>query len=79
MGVFGAPPLGCLPFMRTMFGGLERKCREEINMASKLFNSKISSELHKLHQNWPQAKIVYINIYDPLLNIIQNPMKYGKI
>ncbi|XP_022636032.1 GDSL esterase/lipase At3g14820 [Vigna radiata var. radiata] len=77
MGVFGAPPLGCLPFMRTMFGGLERKCREEINMASKLFNSKISSELHKLHQNWPQAKIVYINIYDPLLNIIQNPMKYG--
>ncbi|ESW08100.1 hypothetical protein PHAVU_009G018300 [Phaseolus vulgaris] len=77
IGVFGAPPLGCLPFMRTLFGGVERECTEEINMASKLFNSKLSAELHNLNQNWPQAKIVYIQIYDPLLNIIQNPIKYG--
>lgn len=77
--MFGAPPLGCVPFMRTLFGGVERECGEEINMASKLFNSKLSAELHKLQRrNWPQSRIVYIHIYDPLLNIIQNPTKYGK-
>ncbi|KAH1109415.1 hypothetical protein AAZX31_04G022000 [Glycine max] len=77
IGVFGAPPLGCLPFVRALFGGLRRLCSEEINMASKLFNSKLSSELHKLNQSLPQAKVVYIHIYDSLLNIIQNPTKYG--
>ena len=75
--MFGAPPLGCLPFVRTLFGGLERVCTEEINMASKLFNSKLSSELHNLNQSLPQAKVVYIRIYDSLLNIIQNPINYG--
>lgn len=75
--MFGAPPLGCLPFVRALFGGLRRLCSEEINMASKLFNSKLSSELHNLNQSLPQAKVVYIRIYDSLLNIIQNPTKYG--
>ncbi|RDX72032.1 GDSL esterase/lipase EXL3, partial [Mucuna pruriens] len=77
IGVFGAPPLGCLPFVRTLFGGIERMCSEEINMASKLFNSKLSTQLHNLNQSLPQAKVVYINIYDPLLDIMQNPTKYG--
>ncbi|KAL2346229.1 hypothetical protein Fmac_000229 [Flemingia macrophylla] len=57
IGVFGAPPLGCLPFLRTLFGGLQRICVEEINMASKLFNSKLSSELQNLNQSLPQAKV----------------------
>jgi len=79
IGVFGAPPLGCLPSMRTLFGGIVRDCAEEINMASKLFNSKLSAELHSLNQDLPQARIVNIHVYDPLLNVIKNPSKYGKI
>ncbi|TKY75265.1 GDSL esterase/lipase [Spatholobus suberectus] len=77
IGVFGAPPLGCLPFVRTLFGGIQRMCTEEINMASKLFNSKLSAELHNLNQSLPQAKVMHIQVYDPLLDIIQNPTKYG--
>ncbi|KAJ1387613.1 SGNH hydrolase superfamily [Sesbania bispinosa] len=77
IGVFGAPPLGCVPFERTLFGGIERKCSEEVNMASKLFNAKLSAELDSLNQNLPQAKIVYIDVYNPLLHIIENPTKYG--
>ncbi|RDX62481.1 GDSL esterase/lipase, partial [Mucuna pruriens] len=77
IGVFGAPPLGCLPFIRTLFGGIERMCSEEINMASKTYNSKLSAQLHNLNQSLPQAKVVYIHVYDPLLDIVQNPTKYG--
>ncbi|XP_027356992.1 GDSL esterase/lipase EXL3-like [Abrus precatorius] len=77
IGVFGAPPLGCLPLARTMFGGEQRKCSQEINLASKLFNSKLSAELHNLKQSLPQARVVYIHIYDSLLDIIQNPTKHG--
>ncbi|RDX72255.1 GDSL esterase/lipase, partial [Mucuna pruriens] len=50
IGVFCAPPLGCLPFVRSLFGGLERMCNKEINMTSKLFNSKLSAQLHNLKQ-----------------------------
>lgn len=77
IGVLGAPPLGCLPFERTLFGGIERKCSQEINLASKMFNAKLSSELHHLNQNLPQVKVVYIDVYSPLLHIIENPTKYG--
>lgn len=77
IGVFGAPPLGCLPFIRTLFGGPQRVCTDEINNASKLFNSKLSSELQNLNQSLSQSRVVYIHIYDPLLDVIQNPNKHG--
>lgn len=77
IGVFGAPPVGCLPFMRTLFGGIERNCLQEINLASKLFNAKLSTEMEYLRQNLPQGKVVYIDVYDPLLHIIENPTNYG--
>ncbi|XP_061359301.1 GDSL esterase/lipase EXL3-like [Gastrolobium bilobum] len=77
IGVFGAPPVGCLPFERTLFGGIERKCSQEINMASTLFNAKLSAEMDYLNQNMPQAKVVYVDVYNPLLHIIENPTTYG--
>ncbi|XP_057435084.1 GDSL esterase/lipase EXL3-like [Lotus japonicus] len=77
IGVFGAPPVGCLPFMRTLFGGIERNCLQEIDLASKLFNAKLSTEMEYLNQNLPQGKVVYIDVYDPLIHIIENPTDYG--
>ncbi|XP_056846412.1 GDSL esterase/lipase EXL3 isoform X1 [Raphanus sativus] len=77
IAVFGAPPLGCVPSQRTLGGGLLRECAENYNEAAKLFNSKISAKLDLLHKTLPGIKPVYINIYDPLLNIIQSPAKYG--
>ncbi|KAL0701874.1 hypothetical protein Bca4012_057996 [Brassica carinata] len=77
IAVFGAPPLGCVPSQRTVGGGLLRECAENYNEAAKLFNSKISTKLELLHKTLPGFKPVYINIYDPLLDIIQSPAKYG--
>ncbi|KAJ9675068.1 hypothetical protein PVL29_024141 [Vitis rotundifolia] len=77
IAVFGAPPLGCLPSQRSLAGGIQRECAENLNEAAKLFNTQLSSGLDSLNTNFPLAKFVYIDIYDPLLDIIQNPQKSG--
>lgn len=77
IGVFCAPPLGCLPSVRSIGGGKPRECVEKTNEEAKLFNAKLSSELDSLNNNFPLARFVYIDIYNPLLQLIQNPKKSG--
>ncbi|XP_034676815.1 GDSL esterase/lipase At3g14820-like [Vitis riparia] len=77
IAVFGAPPLGCLPSQRSLAGGIQRECAEKLNEAAKLFNTQLSSGLDSLNTNFPLAKFVYVDIYNPLLDIIQNPQKSG--
>ncbi|KAM7514680.1 hypothetical protein LguiA_004263 [Lonicera macranthoides] len=77
MGILGAPPIGCLPFQRTMAGGPFRRCSEDQNQAAKLYNSKLSSQLDSLNANLPQARVVYTDIYNPLNHLIKNPTKYA--
>lgn len=78
IAVFGAPPLGCLPSLRTLAGGVNRQCSEKHNKAAKLFNTKLFRMLHALHWNLLNSRMVYIDIYYPLLDLIENPHKYGK-
>jgi hypothetical protein len=79
IGVFSAPPLGCLPSQKTLNGYLGKGCVNYLNEASKLFNAKLSAEMGCLNNNLPNARVVYIDIYNPLLEIVQNPKKYGNI
>uniref|UniRef100_A0A1J3GNQ7 GDSL esterase/lipase EXL3 n=1 Tax=Noccaea caerulescens TaxID=107243 RepID=A0A1J3GNQ7_NOCCA len=77
LAVFGAPPLGCIPSQRTAGGGIFRECAENYNVAAKLFNSKLTKKLDSLRKTLPGIRPIYINIYDPLYDIIQKPEKYG--
>ncbi|CAD5317317.1 unnamed protein product [Arabidopsis thaliana] len=77
VAVFGAPPIGCVPSQRTLGGGISRDCADNYNEAAKLFNSKLSPKLDSLRKTLPGIKPIYINIYDPLFDIIQNPANYG--
>lgn len=74
-----APPIGCVPSQRTLGGGMQRKCAEKCNEAAKLFNDKLSSKVDSLNSNLPNSKMVYLDVYYPLLDLIENPAKYGKI
>ena len=78
IGVFSAPPIGCVPSQRTLAGGAERECAKNLNEAAKLFNSKLSKKLDSLASSLPRGKFVYMEIYNPILDLIQNPQKYGK-
>ncbi|XP_047981606.1 GDSL esterase/lipase EXL3-like [Salvia hispanica] len=77
IAVFGTPPIGCLPAQRTLAGGIARMCSEEENQAAQKVNEKLSPALASLAKRLPQSKIVYVNIYDPLLDLIQHPQNHG--
>jgi len=77
IGVFGLPAIGCVPSQRTMAGGLDRACAESSNEAAVLFNSKLSSQMDALEKKLPDAKLVYLDCYNGLINMIQDPAKYG--
>lgn len=79
IGVLSAPPIGCVPSQRTLAGGILRQCSEEYNQAAKLFNTKLSWTLDSLNRNLTNSKMVYIDVYNPLLDLIENPEKYGKL
>lgn len=75
IAVIGAPPIGCVPSQRTIGGGLHRDCFTKENDLAILFNSKLAAEIRRLQK--PDAKIVYVDIYYPLLDVIQRPDKYN--
>ncbi|KZV16545.1 hypothetical protein F511_11377 [Dorcoceras hygrometricum] len=75
--VFGIPPIGCLPLQRTLAGGSVRTCSVSYNQAAQLVNSKLSPRLNELNQDLPQSRVVYIDVFSPLFDIIQHPRNYG--
>ena len=77
IGVVSLPPIGCVPAQRTLSGDIFRRCSEAQNQASSIFNSKLSSQMDSLNKNFPQARLVYLDIFNPLLSLIHNPSQYG--
>ncbi|XVF59817.1 hypothetical protein PTKIN_Ptkin07bG0306300 [Pterospermum kingtungense] len=79
IGLLGLPPIGCVPSQRTLGGGINRDCYDAENELAKLYNAKLSSAVDSLMAmyNLPDTKIIFLDIYYPLLNLIQNPEKYG--
>jgi len=77
IGITGLTNIGCVPFQRTFKGGIKRACSDLENQAAMLFNNKLSSQIDALGKLLPDARLVYLDIYNPLLDMIQNPTKYG--
>ncbi|OIT07442.1 gdsl esteraselipase exl3 [Nicotiana attenuata] len=77
IAVFGVPPIGCLPSQRTLGGGKSRECSEEYNQAAQLANTKLSAAIDSLSKNLLQTKLVFVDIYSSLLDLIVNPQKHG--
>ncbi|CAA3021506.1 GDSL esterase lipase EXL3-like [Olea europaea subsp. europaea] len=77
IGVFGLPPIGCVPSQRTLKGGVTRNCVDSYNRAAELFNKKLSDELNLINRKLPEARMVYIDVYYFILDLIQNHKKYG--
>ncbi|VFQ76917.1 unnamed protein product [Cuscuta campestris] len=76
IGVFSQVPVGCMPAERTLAGG-GVGCAEKYNEASKLANSKFQAEIESLSITLPDATLVLLDLYNPLLQVIQNPAQYG--
>ncbi|KAJ3678588.1 hypothetical protein LUZ60_002391 [Juncus effusus] len=79
IGFVGMPPIGCVPSQRTLGGGIARDCEPKRNYAAQLYNYKIQKEIENFLKkpNFKGTTIVYINIFDILMDLIQRPNAYG--
>ncbi|KAF3557091.1 hypothetical protein F2Q69_00016954 [Brassica cretica] len=76
--VGGLPPMGCLPVqMTTKMRNVMRFCVEQENTDSVLYNQKLVKKLPEIEASLPGSKFLYANVYDPVMDMIQNPSKYG--
>jgi phospholipase/lecithinase/hemolysin len=77
--ITGIPPLGCLPIERTVRNiyKQEQGCLQDLNQNAISYNIKIQKMIDFLRPKLPGIKIFYADIFSPLLNMVQNPAKYG--
>ncbi|KAJ4903956.1 GDSL esterase/lipase [Raphanus sativus] len=83
IAVAGLPPIGCLPVQVTL-GTVtiprilhHRICTENQNADSQLYNQKLRKLNYRLSQRLPGSKILYLDIYTPLIDMIRHPPRYG--
>ncbi|XP_023006809.1 GDSL esterase/lipase At2g30310-like [Cucurbita maxima] len=77
--VAGLPPIGCLPIQETISFQLPltRICLEDQNSDSISYNQKLSKLLGNLPSQLHGSTILYADIYTPLIDMVNNPHKYG--
>ena len=66
-----------MPLQRTVVGGLHRQCGEGQNQLAMLFNSKLTCLLDSFNKDMPDSRMVNLDIYNPLLDLIEHPEKNG--
>ncbi|KAK3022281.1 hypothetical protein RJ639_045388 [Escallonia herrerae] len=74
--VSGLHPIGCLPIQMTTKSIL-RNCVGSQNSDSQLYNDKLVNVLPRLQASLPGSRILYADVYKPLMDMINNPGKYG--
>ncbi|XP_038973238.1 GDSL esterase/lipase At5g03810-like [Phoenix dactylifera] len=77
IGVTSLPPLGCLPAAITLFGGGSDDCVARLNDDAAVFNKKLNAAGRALKKSHPRLKLVVLDIYSPLLDLIRHPENNG--
>ncbi|KAK1271471.1 GDSL esterase/lipase [Acorus gramineus] len=81
--IAGLPPIGCLPVQITAGNILpprvppQKGCVAEQNTDSEAYNKKLQTLFGALSASMAGSKVVYVDIYTPLLDMVTNPNKYG--
>ncbi|XP_027368457.1 uncharacterized protein LOC113874434 [Abrus precatorius] len=77
--VTGLPPIGCIPLQITAKFSFskDRKCVAKENSDAKLYNRKLSQRLLQFQAMLPGSRVVYTDLYEPCINLINHPQKYG--
>ena len=77
VGVAGLAPLGCCPSQITKYNLTSGGCVAFLNDVSKQYNTALKKMLAQLGAELKHLHLVYSNLYDPLLEAINNPAKFG--
>ncbi|KAI9195496.1 hypothetical protein LWI28_015462 [Acer negundo] len=81
MVVAGLPPIGCLPIQitATFNNPFDRKCLEDQNSDSQAYNQKLVKLLTTLQGTLPGSRIIYADVYETVIDMVNNPQKYGSL
>ncbi|MCD7461878.1 hypothetical protein HAX54_047320 [Datura stramonium] len=83
IAVAGLPPVGCLPVQMTIYSLLpslhmfRRICVQHQKLDSQAYNSKLKALISRLHAKHSGLRLVYMDIYKPLMDMINHPSAYG--
>ncbi|GER50940.1 GDSL esterase/lipase [Striga asiatica] len=83
LAVLGLPPVGCLPMQVTVGSFLpsphmlRRVCVDQQNLDSQAYNTKLQAMLSRLGRILPDSRIAYVDIYSPIMDMINRPAGYG--
>ncbi|XP_057442196.1 GDSL esterase/lipase At2g30310-like [Lotus japonicus] len=77
--VTGLTPIGCIPLQITakFLTSKDRNCVEDENVDAKFYNQKLARRSLQIQAMLPRSRVVYADIYDPLINLLNQPEKYG--
>ncbi|CAA0825239.1 GDSL esterase/lipase [Striga hermonthica] len=84
VAVMGLPPVGCLPVQVTIGSFLpsphmfRRVCVDQQNMDSRAYNTKLQAMLSRLGRTLRGSRIAYVDIYNPMMDMINRPAAYGE-
>ncbi|KAI3456200.1 hypothetical protein Pfo_012863 [Paulownia fortunei] len=74
----GLPPIGCVPAVITMNSDnafTDRGCIERLSSVARDYNRLLQSKLTAMQSHG--AKIIYVEIYKPIDDMIKNPQQFG--
>ncbi|EES03823.1 hypothetical protein BDA96_03G369000 [Sorghum bicolor] len=73
----GLPPFGCTPIQITLSRDPDRACVDEQNWDAQVYNSKFQKLLTTLQGSLHGSRIVYLDAYRALMEILEYPAKHG--
>ncbi|KAF7805667.1 GDSL esterase/lipase [Senna tora] len=77
IGVTTLPPMGCLPAAITLFGSHSNECVDRLNNDAINFNKKLNTTSQSLQKTLPNLKLVLLDIYQPLHDLVTKPSENG--
>lgn len=77
MVIAGIPPIGCLPIQMTIKFLQLGSCSRVENDDAQAYNEKLQKLLPQMEAKFNGSTILYVDIYNPLMDMINNPHKYG--
>ncbi|MCL7048235.1 hypothetical protein MKW94_006113 [Papaver nudicaule] len=76
-GVTDMAPLGCVPIQITVKNSKGRRCLEDMNAETQMYNSKLKNMIQTLQTTLLGSSITYAGTYIPMMDMINNQQKYG--
>ncbi|KAG8383655.1 hypothetical protein BUALT_Bualt04G0036500 [Buddleja alternifolia] len=71
----GLGPLGCIPSQRAK--SRRGQCLTQVNLWVQQFNSKVQKLIENLNAHLPSSHLTFADTYQAVLDLIDNPTKYG--